>query len=843
MKKNLKGIEDFIDEMKHFLPSQLSLKDFIHHNTLHAFQDLKFKEAIFKASYLFGYQVTFQLDEYRKLFEQGRIREQILDRVILQNFGKAKMHEVKWDLFHQEYDQHRVPKIGQLRSKACELFGLDLDREVHPFLFRILSHYLDQGVSFWNWHVSPDGFLSSLRALESNGIVSLYKTKKARELFVDPNLDIEDLLEILVGDERLYKQYLFDQQFSHHGWSGFVSAVEDNPVTLLDSRKISLRELIYFELLLEIDALEYKKKGKWKPLGNFLKNYTSEWDENFALSELDKALLIWQEAFEWSYYDEVLGGILQHLPQPETSHPDYSFQAVFCVDERECSLRRHLEGTDDNCATYGTPGFFNVEFYYLAEGAKFYEKLCPAPVTPKHLIKALKGNHKRKSELLYGSGSHHPITGWFFSTVLGLWAFAKTVLMLFKPRMSPAISDAFAHMDETSELQLESSNPPLFENNLQLGFTVIQMADRVEALLKSIGMVDHFSPIVYILAHGSSSANNPHHGAHDCGACSGRPGSVNARVFSLMANHPDVRKILATRGISIPENTFFIGGMHDTAADEIRFFDVQKHPDTVREMHQQRLNNFHTALELNAKERSRRFASIRTQNSTGSIRKSIKNRSVSLFEPRPELGHGTNSVCIIGRRSISRRLFLDRRAFLNSYDYRIDPEGKILTAVMRPIGPVCGGINLEYYFSRMDNHKFGAGTKLPHHVIGLFGVTNSVDGDLRPGLPVQMIEVHDPVRLLIVVEHYPEIILKAIQSTPEMYEWYINEWVHLVCVFPGRAEMLTFRDGEFTPYTCIKSDINHHEDFHRLVESATEMETNHILDATKENLPVYTIKN
>ena len=108
---------------------------------------------------------------------------------------------------------------------------------------------------------------------------------------------------------------------------------------------------------------------------------------------------------------------------------------------------------------------------YLAEGAKFYEKLCPAPVTPKHLIKALKGNHKRKSELLYGSGSHHPITGWFFSTVLGLWAFAKTVLMLFKPRMSPAISDAFAHMDETSELQLESSNPPLFENNLCLLYT------------------------------------------------------------------------------------------------------------------------------------------------------------------------------------------------------------------------------------------------------------------------------------------------------------------------------------------------------------------------------------
>jgi uncharacterized protein YbcC (UPF0753/DUF2309 family) len=613
--KNIGGIDYFIEEMKHFLPSQLSLKDFIHHNTLHAFQNLKFREAIFKASYLFGYQVTFQLEEYRKLFEQGRISEQVLERVILNNIGAAKMHEVKWDLFHQEYDQHKVPKVGQLRSKACEKFGIDLDRDVHPFLFRILSHYLDQGVSFWNWHVSPDGFLSSLRALESNGIVSLFKSRRARELFADSKLGIEDLLKILVADERLYKRYLFDQQFSHHGWSGFVSAVEDNPVTLLDTRKISLKELIFFELLLEIDALEYKKKGEWRPLKESLKDYTPEWDENFALSELDQVLFLWQEAFEWSYYDEVLSGIMTHLPQSEASHPDYSFQAVFCVDERECSLRRHLEGTDDNCATYGTPGFFNVEFYYLAEGAQFYEKLCPAPVTPKHLIKAVNGKHKRKFELLYGSGSHHPLTGWFFATVLGLWAFAKTLLMLFRPRMSPAISDAFAHMDETSALQFESSEPPQYENELQLGFTVTQMADRVEALLKSIGLVDHFSPIVYILAHGSSSANNPHHGAHDCGACSGRPGSVNARVFSLMANHSEVRKLLAFRGIRIPEQTSFIGGMHDTAADEIRFFDVEKLSESGKELHHHKLNNFHNALELNAKERSRRFASIQTKKS------------------------------------------------------------------------------------------------------------------------------------------------------------------------------------------------------------------------------------
>ncbi|MBK6523956.1 MAG: DUF2309 family protein [Sphingobacteriaceae bacterium] len=147
---------------------------------------------------------------------------------------------------------------------------------------------------------------------------------------------------------------------------------------------------------------------------------------------------------------------------------------------------------------------------------------------------------------------------------------------------------------------------------------------------------------------------------------------------------------------------------------------------------------------------------------------------------------------------MTKNLFLDRRAFLNSYDYRTDPEGKLLAGVMKPLGPVCGGINLEYYFSRMDNHKLGAGTKLPHHVMGLIGVSNSCDGDLRPGLPLQMIEVHDPVRLLILVEHFPEVILNTIQSTPDMYEWFINEWVHLVLCILRRDNFIILAKGNFS---------------------------------------------
>ena len=160
---------------------------------------------------------------------------------------------------------------------------------------------------------------------------------------------------------------------------------------------------------------------------------------------------------------------------------------------------------------------------------------------------------------------------------------------------------------------------------------------------------------------------------------------------------------------------------------------------------------------------------------------------------------------------------------------------------MRPIGLVCGGINLEYYFSRVDNIKMGAGTKLPHNVMGLFGVANSSDGDLRPGLPWQMIEVHDPVRLLVIVEHKPEIVLKAVQSSPEVFEWYKNEWVHIVALHPGEKQFYYFKDGAFSRYDPITGPdaIKTIHNMEKFIEGASEMETNHIVHATEENLPVY----
>ncbi len=827
--------------LRHYLPSQTPLKDFIHHNSLHAFQKSKFFDAIFHASSIFGYQVTLELADYRKLYKTGRISNTLLPFLIEQSKGKAAVADWLEKLLHKNYNENKNSRIGKLRLGWKSFYQMDLDSLVQPQLFRVLCSYLDQGIAMWKFPISSNGFLASIRDIEKNSYSSFFKTKRAKTLILDEQLKISDLLNLLVGKESLYEQYLFDQQFSHRGWSGMVATIEAQPATLLDTRKISLHDLLLFELLLELDALDSQLGEKWKPIGWVVNQPQVDLFEPTKPDELQEVFRFWQNAFEWTYYDEVLGALSVSAKAKNAGSSHKSFQALFCIDERECSLRRHIESIDKNCETFGTPGFFGVEFYFQPQNGKFYDKLCPAPVSPKFLVKEFNSSQERKHELLYGSKAQTLLVGYLFSMTLGFWSGLKLLFHLFRPKMSPAISNAFSHMDKNSELTIENKSKDDRENDLQIGFTVEEMASRVEGLLRGIGLIDNFSSLVYIIAHGSSSANNPHHGAHDCGACSGRPGSVNAKVISFMANHPKVREKLKENGISIPTETQMVGGLHDTAADEIEFYFETELSEKNAAAHLLNLQSFEAALDLNAKERSRRFASIDTKNKLSSVRKAIKDRSVSLFEPRPELGHGTNTLCIVGRRELTKNLFLDRRAFLNSYDYRTDLEGKLLGAIMKPLGPVCGGINLEYYFSRVDNYKLGAGTKLPHNVMGLIGVANSCDGDLRAGLPLQMIEVHDPVRLLIIVEHLPEVVLKTIQAVPEMYEWFINEWVHLVSLHPENSKFYYFKEGSFVEVTPITTDIASLGSAISLFEAAKKMETNYILDATKENLPVYTI--
>ena len=848
MTKHIAFDEDHVlHELKHYLPSQTPLKDFIHHNTLHAFQHQEFFEGIFKASSLFGYKVTLSLNEFRKLHTLGRIRTEILTKIIVDKFGEADFSVWLDKVLNKSYDFNIVPEVGLFRKNWQLFYHIDLDNAVQPLLFRIIGSYLDQGIALWHFPFEDKGLIAALKFLEEKSFSSFFKTRRAKNLLFEQNVSIAGLLKILVGKEHLFQEYIFDQQFTHRGWSGIVGAIEDNPNSVLYPKSITLKDFIILELLLEIDALTLAFGENWQPLGELVPKEPVDLFAPITRTELQEVLILWQMAFEWSYYDEVFAGLIslqkqkKSLPAKDSSqiNSQTEFIGIFCIDERECSIRRHLEYVQPQCETMGCPGFFGVEFFFHPANGKFHEKLCPAPVTPKYLIREIESKGVRGHEILFSKKANTIFRGFLITLSLGFWAAIQMVLDIFRPKMSAAISDAFAHMNLTSTLQIEVSSPIVVENGLQVGFTVTEMADRVENLLRGIGLSQNFPHIVYAVAHGSSSANNPHHGAHDCGACSGRPGSVNSRVLAFMANHYEVRNILKSRGLIIPEKTQFIGALHDTASDEMAFYDLEILSKENKLKHNLNVLNFEEALDLNAKERSRRFASIKTNKHIKHVRKSIQKRSVSYFEPRPELGHGTNALCFVGHRQLTKGLFLDRRAFMNSYDYRTDPKGERLLGVMKPLPIVCGGINLEYYFSRVDNYKMGAGTKLPHNVMGLIGVANSSDGDLRPGLPLQMIEVHDPVRLMLIVEHFPEVVLKTIQSSPDYYEWFKNGWVLITAIHPESNQLYFFKNDHFYPYIPLLKKVNESNDVHKLIDLATEMKTNEIYHATQEHIPVH----
>lgn len=798
---------DALEHLRHYLPSQAALKDFIHHNTLHAFQDMKFHDALHYASGLFGYSTYLSFNEYRAFLESGKIRSDILDKSIREFVKKGILNltfdELKDKLLHETYPDEIKSKLYVLRSKWKSEYKINMDKSVQSTLFRVLQGFMDQGISMWKFPSRYEGFLDALREMESNGYVSIFKTERPRKLLFEKQTTIADLLKIIVGEEHLYYHYLFDQQFTHPGWSGFVSVVEMQPETLLSRRKISLKELIFFELLLEIDVLDKKFGTNWRPLSGTINEPVEDVFAVTERSEVNILLSIWQEAFEWSYFDDVLLGI--KLSDNKERQQKASFQGLFCIDDREYSFRRHLESLDSNCDTYGTPGFFGVEFYFQPENGKFYTKACPAPVNPRYLIKEAGRKNGANKDFHFSKKSHSLLRGWMYSNIIGFWSAIKLFLNIFKPSLGPATAYSFAHMDKHGKLQIESNGKT--ESDLNVGFTVEEMAIRVKNTLSSIGLVDNFSKLVYIVGHGGTSVNNPYYAGYDCGACCGRPGAVNARVFAYMANHLKVREILKAGGLNIPSDTLFIGAMHDTTRDEIEFYDSDMMPNRIAEIHLQNKKVFERALQLNAKERAFRFDTLNPNLSITKLHEKVKERSVSLFEPRPEWNHTANALCIVGRKSMYQNLYLDKRPFINSYDYSIDSDGKYLNTILSAAIPVCGGINLEYYFSRMDQQKLGSGTKLPHNVVGLFAVANGIEGDLLPGLPSQMIEIHDPVRILYIIEHIPKVVLKVITSNQAIYEWIEKEWVLFSVKNPETGKVFQFKDGDFVEYIPINESL------------------------------------
>ena len=920
-----KVVHDALHRLKEWIPSQGPIGVFVHHNTLHHFEHLKFEDAVEHVGREVGAQPYLSHEEYLKAWQSGRITDDEVrtavrfspknnEKSTVSPFISAedleflavqipvKTHNLaslEWLILESKgslfkgvgSNQHKndsnqgmnwhaaLPKV---QAKISILFAknpswiasastdrmatfsptrVELDRINHAAI-SLIAAYLDQGISHWSMPQHSEGGLwSSAHHLFAPGskysLSELSWPVAMKDIWQKTaNLDSVEVICLLLQSlgipEAFWNDFILRDNLEVSGWAGLVGMLEGStalfpgqprPVLLADfvALRLAIHLAVRKETLRKDRPIEAASEKTWtlESLDASVRESTLTY-QILALSHLAKfslrfvedmpqddfealAKFLWEfgdvprrrilhQAYERTFQSRILTALhATNRDQPTRNleskgHARPTFQAAFCIDEREESFRRHLEELCPEVETFGAAGFFNVPVAFKALGEKNPVPLCPVVINPRNLVyeeksqesvgflhQSIKGVTTSIPRFMH-LHSRSLILGQVIHLAAGAVGAAELFLRTATPSLARRISYWSSRKNPSENVSLHYSKKTKDDSqistilgDLTTGFTVEEMAERVSGLLKTIGLTKNFARLVFLIGHGSTTNNNPFASAYECGACGGRRGDRNGRIFALMANRSDVRALVRDRGVDIPSDTVFVGACHDTCSDGIDLFDVENIPAS----HQKDLSDASRYLDLarehNAQERCRRFANAKDLGRRESLTH-VEARSFNMREPRPEYGHGSNAACIIGRRDFTRGLFLDRRSFLVSYDLRQDTSGKILESILAAVMPVCSGISLEYYFSRIDNRRYGAGTKLPHNVVSMLGVMDGLKSDLRTGLPWQTVEIHEPMRLFTVIEAPLARIRAALAQLPAVANMLEKRWIVLAFADPETGE-------------------------------------------------------
>lgn len=765
--------------------------------------------------------------------------------------------------------------------RPCDILkqvaGEDVDRLVNELLIPFTAAFLDQGLSQWSLpgrdlgfyeafllHASQTGFLAERWFHDGNVHVRRLQAENVSALDL-----IHELLPKLGIAPEETEEFLTQTLLSLRGWAGMIWQTETQASRIArPSPQGTLVGFLAVKLLLECHALTYvaKEAGVWtgslaelrklpafpQPLPYELtamqcasvvfqmaqllgwspetlyhlprRDWRALLAEIESFSNFERRRLL-QLAYERRYRNQALDAFTAHARKPHVAATPVRAQVITCIDDREESLRRHIEEVAPDVETWGAPGFFSVAMYYKGVADALETPLCPGNVRPRHWVHEEVANGfessdqlRRKARKVVGKVSRHlhlesrsMTRGAILATFLGPFASVPLISRILFPLQTARVSEVARKLMEVpsaTQLRLERATPEPGNEPGQIGFSPQEMAGIIEKVLRDTGLTSNFASLVLLIGHGSSSQNNPHESAYNCGACAGSRGGPNARAFAQMANDPRIRKLLADQGIVIPESTWFVGGYHNTCNDEIEFFDVDKLSEPVRKSFFSLKEKLDEALAWNALERCRKFESAPLTLTPEEAIRQVKIRSEDLSQARPEFNHATNAICYVGRRERTRSLFLDRRAFLQSYDPEQDtPDASILLRVLQAATPVAAGISLEYYFSCVDPAGYGCGNKLPHNVVSLLGVMEGAQSDLRTGLSSQMVEIHEPIRILFVVETTPELMTSIMDRDTNIRELIQNEWVQLALLDPNSSQLHLYQAGTFVPYRPESSQL------------------------------------
>ena len=630
--------------------------------------------------------------------------------------------------------------------------------------------YHDRGQSSWGLPWKEMGLFAGWKqAVLHDRNLACAGLSKARKVLTklpdDPHTLIEESLRVLNIPADHTTEFLYRELLILPGWAGHLRYL-DREEELKGESGSELVQLLAILLGYERVLHHHFTADEECLLGwqRTLMEEPAEEDHVLPLSLAQR--LVWQDALEHSIENRLRYSIRPTTsPHSKTANPE--IQAVFCIDVRSEGFRRNLESASDDIRTIGFAGFFGVPLKHTPFGQKTSQSRCPALLEP-----PLKSHEC--------SGDHHACANDPHATERSLKRFREAAASCFSYVETTGLAYAWELFRSAFGIHhghKDSAKTPGFLDDLDLGTKVTLAA----GIAKGLTLTKYCGKLVLLCGHGSSTVNNPYASGLDCGACGGHPGDANARIAAALLNDPAVRDGLKSQGIALPEDAFFVAGIHNTTTDEVSLYDEGSVPD----IHRQRLIKLKESLIVaGALTVSLRARSLDGQDFHPPSIPEVRSRSRDWSQVRPEWGLAGNAGFIVAPRSWTQSADLGGRAFLHEYDPAGDPEGTLLESILA--GPLVVGswINLQYYASSADNRHYGSGHKAIHNVVGGLGVALGNEGDLKHGLSFQSVHngrelVHEPTRLHACVAADPEVIGQILERQVHLAELVENDWLHL----------------------------------------------------------------
>ena len=451
-------------------------------------------------------------------------------------------------------------------------------------------------------------------------------------------------------------------------------------------------------------------------------------------------------------------------PKPATETRP-AVQAAFCIDVRSEVFRRALESVSPTIQTLGFAGFFGIFVQHRPFASDVAEARLPVLLNPNVTSFALSPTAGVEEAARIAARATRA-WGRFKLAAVSSFAFVEATGPVYAGKL---VRDALG----LGPSQLPKDPAP----QLSPGLDKAQKLASAEMVLRAMSMTSGFARIVLLAGHGANVTNNPHASALHCGACGGYSGEVNARLLAALLNDPEVRHGLPAQGITIPQDTIFVAGLHDTTTDAVLVY-ADDYPAQAHTADLTNLQHWLAAAGLIAREER----ALRLPRASGSA--DVAARARNWAETRPEWGLAGCSSFVAAPRQRTAAQNLGGRAFLHSYDWRADQGFGVLELILTAPVVVASWISLQYYGSTVAPAAFGGGNKLLHNVTGGIGVVEGNGGLLRTGLPWQSVHdgaalAHEPLRLSVIIEAPQDAINAILARHDGVRALFDNRWLHL----------------------------------------------------------------